>query len=165
MKKYFFTLAMAAACVAVGMSSCSNDDENVAMSGTFGFELDLTKVSEEEMEVLNRETEFYNKYSGLIRNGDYYRLTFNERYVAWQFVSEDKSESLAVLVQKQSNIDFKPIIQKFEGLEPDMMYNVIIDGVKRDDLYSGIALMEIGLNVRTIKYEGTSTRIEIIAKN
>ena len=138
---------------------------NVAMSGTFGFELDLTKVSEEEMEVLNRETEFYNKYSGLIRNGDYYRLTFNERYVAWQFVSEDKSESLAVLVQKQSNIDFKPIIQKFEGLEPDMMYNVIIDGVKRDDLYSGIALMEIGLNVRTIKYEGTSTRIEIIAKN
>ena len=138
---------------------------NVAMSGTFGFELDLTKLSDEEIEALNRETEFYNKYSDLIRNGDYYRLNMNERYAAWQFVSEDKLKSLAVLVQKQNNIDFKPIIQKFEGLKPDIMYNVIIDGVKRDDLYSGLALMEIGLNIRTIKYEGTSTRIEISAEN
>ena len=38
MKKNFFTLTMAAACVAVGMSSCSNDDENVAMSGTRALE-------------------------------------------------------------------------------------------------------------------------------
>ncbi len=33
-----------------------------------------------------------------------------------------------------------------------------------DRLYTGAALMRIGLPVRTIKYEGESTRIEIRAK-
>ena len=72
---------------------------------------------------------------------------------------------LKCLVQKKNHIDFKPIIQKFEGLEPDNKYRVIIDGEKRETLYSGTALMEIGLNIRTIKYEGSSTRIEIISEN
>ena len=46
-----------------------------------------------------------------------------------------------------------------------MIYRVIIDGQERENLYSGTSLMQIGLNIRTIKYEGDSTRIEIVAKN
>ena len=139
---------------------------NVAMAGTFGFELDLTKVSDEEIEILKNETEFYKAHSELIRNGDYYRLTSSKgRYIAWQFVAADKKESLAVLVQKESNIDYKPIIQKFEGLEPDYKYRVIIDGIKSEALYTGKALMEIGIGVRTVRYEGDSTRIQIIASD
>lgn len=137
---------------------------NVAMAGTFGFELDLTKLTEEEIEALANETECYKNYADLIRTGDYYRLTENNgRYIAWQFVSNDKRQSLAVLVEQESNIDYKPIIQKFSGLQPDLIYRIIIDGVERERLYTGLALMEIGLNIRTIKYEGESTRIEIKA--
>ncbi len=137
---------------------------NVAMAGTYGFELDLTKLSTEEIEFLANETKFYKKYSQLIRTGDYYRLTSNNaRYMAWQFVSADKASSLAVIVQKVSNIDFKPIIQKFEGLDPSVMYRVIIDGKERESLYSGTSLMNVGLNIRSLKYESESTRIEILS--
>ena len=64
---------------------------------------------------------------------------------------------------QKSNIDYKPIIQKFSGLQSDLTYRVIIDGIERERLYTGVALMEIGLNIRTVKYEGESTRIEILA--
>jgi alpha-galactosidase len=139
---------------------------NVAMAGTFGFELDLTKLTDEEIEYLANETEFYNKYSDLIRTGDYYRLTANDiRYIGWQFASLDKNSSLAVLVQKKTCIDYKPIIQKFYGLDKNKKYRVIIDGQEREDLYSGTSLMQIGLNIRSIKYENDSTRIEILATN
>ena len=135
---------------------------NVAMSGTYGFELDLTTLSDEELKTLAEETEFYKKHSELIRLGDYYRITGNSgRYIGWQFVSKDKKSSLAVLVMKRSNIDYKPIIQKFEGLNPISKYRVTIDGVSLEKLYSGVALMEVGISVRTIKYESDSTRIEI----
>ena len=137
---------------------------NVAMAGTFGYELDLTKLTEEEIKFLASETEFYRKYSDLVRNGDYYRLTDNNgKYIAWQFVSSDKCQALAVIVQKQNSIDYKPVIQKFEGLHSNTMYQVTIDGEKRDTLYSGTALTEIGLNLRTVKYAGDSTRIEFEA--
>ncbi len=137
---------------------------NVAMAGTFGFELDLTTLSESEIETLARETEFYRKKSELIRLGDYYRITSNTgRFIGWQFVSKDKNSALAVLVQRKTNINYKPIIQKFSGLEPSCNYHVIIDGEKAEGVYSGTALMEIGVAIRTIKYECDSTRIEIEA--
>ena len=137
---------------------------NVAMAGTFGFELDLTTLSDDEISLLNSETEFYRKHSSLIRNGDYYRLTSNDkRFMAWQFVSEDKNTSLAVFVQKENSIDYKPLIQKFYGLVPDRLYQVVIDGTAVEKVYSGRALMEIGLNIRTLKYAADSTRIEITA--
>lgn len=59
MKKNFFTLAMAAACVAVGMSSCSNDDENVAMSGSRALErvsVGINTMSDSRSGI--RETQF-----------------------------------------------------------------------------------------------------------
>ena len=134
---------------------------NVAMAGTFGFELDLTTLTNDEIELLGRETEFYKKNSELIRLGDYYRLTNDtSRHIAWQFVSKDKANALAVLVQKTTSVNYKPIIQKFRGLDAAANYRVTVDGEEREGLYSGTALMEIGLDIRTIKYEADSTRIE-----
>ena len=137
---------------------------NVAMSGTFGFELDLTTLSEGEIETLSKETEFYRAHNELIRLGDYYRLTPNtNRFIGWQFVAKDKTSALAVLVQRRTNINYKPIIQKFKGLNSTTSYRVIVDGEEREGTFTGIALMQIGIPVRTIKYECDSTRIEIEA--
>lgn len=137
---------------------------NVAMSGTFGFELDLTTLSEGEIQTLAKETEFYRQKNELIRLGDYYRITGNTgRYIGWQFVSKDKSSALAVFVQKKTSINYKPIIQKFEGLAPEKKYRVTVDGEEREGLFSGTALMKVGIAIRTIKYECDSTRIEFEA--
>lgn len=138
---------------------------NVAMSGTYGFELDLTTLTEEEIAFLAEETKFYKQHAELVRKGDYYRLTDDSsRYMAWQFVSKDKNTALAFLVQKTNHIDYKPIILKFEGLSSKTLYRVIVDGVEREEIYSGTALMQIGIRVGTTKYECESTRIEIKAK-
>lgn len=137
---------------------------SVAMAGTYGFELDLTTLTEDEVSELAKETEFYKKYSSLVINGDYYRLTDNtDRYMAWQFVSPDKSTALAVMVQTVNHIDYKPHIRKFCGLNPTANYRVVIDGTELEGVFSGTALMKVGVAVRTIKYEGEATRIEILA--
>ena len=47
---------------------------NVAVLGTFGYELDITKLTEEEKEKVKVQVQNYHKYNDLIREGDYYRL-------------------------------------------------------------------------------------------
>ena len=64
----------------------------VAMAGTFGYELDITRLSQEEKDMVKIQVEEFKKYYSLIQQGDYYRLTDDGRkspYVAWEFAAED----------------------------------------------------------------------------
>lgn len=83
----------------------------VAMAGTFGYELDVRKLSETERKKVKEQIAFFKKYYDLIHEGDYYRLTETGKstnLVAWQFVSKDKSKSLvfAVMLQAKANPPF-----------------------------------------------------------
>ena len=66
------------------------------MAGTFGYELNLGKLSEEEKEEIRSQVEEYRKFAPLIQTGLYYRLSdpSKEEYAAWAFVSEDQKEVL-----------------------------------------------------------------------
>ncbi|MDD3140487.1 MAG: alpha-galactosidase, partial [Lachnospiraceae bacterium] len=60
----------------------------VAMAGSFGYELDLGKITEAEKEHVKQQIISFHKYWNLINNGDYYRLTSTleeTQYAAWQF--------------------------------------------------------------------------------
>ena len=60
------------------------------MAGSFGYELDLNKVSDEEKEEVKAQVENYKKYWDLLHNGLYYRLTDADKskgVVAWSFVA------------------------------------------------------------------------------
>nr|MCR5508934.1 alpha-galactosidase [Lachnospiraceae bacterium] len=46
----------------------------VALAGTFGYELDITKIPEDDLNLIAGQVEMYHKYAPLVRNGDYYRL-------------------------------------------------------------------------------------------
>ena len=46
----------------------------VAMAGTFGYELDITKLTEEEKEQVRKQICRFKKYYDLIQYGEYYRL-------------------------------------------------------------------------------------------
>ena len=72
----------------------------VAMSGTFGYELNLGILSEEEKEEIKNQVKEYKKYAELIQNGDYYRLSNPQKdeIGAWAFVSQDKDEVLVNVV-------------------------------------------------------------------
>ena len=83
----------------------------VAMSGTFGYELDITEMSEEDKNIVREQVEEFKKYYDLIQQGEYYRLSDDgtkSNYVAWQFVSEDQKESLVNVVVLRTKANPRP---------------------------------------------------------
>ena len=98
----------------------------VAMSGTFGYELDPGKLSEEDKAEIRGQIEQYKKYYDLIQNGLYYRLTEikNDYYEAWQFAAEDRSEALlnVVVTDVQPNPTLMHI--RLKGLDTSALYEI-----------------------------------------
>lgn len=115
-----------------------------AMHGTFGYELDPAKMSDETIGECAEYTEFYKKYRELIAYGDYYRLASpydDQIFTAWQFVSGDKTQSLVCVVMQDISILDKNCYVHLRGLESGSLYNVKQTG----QLLSGAALHNIGL--------------------
>ena len=56
------------------------------MAGTFGYELDVSSLSEEEKEEIRRQLGIFRKYYDIIQYGDYYRLTspFTGSCTVWE---------------------------------------------------------------------------------
>ena len=114
----------------------------VAMSGAFGYELDLTKLPASDKDEIRRQVRQYHQDEELIHQGLYYRLTDVTKgyYTAWQFVSEDKSKSLVNLVITSPQPNPEPLHIRFKGLDPDTLYSIEENGLS----VSGAALMNSG---------------------
>lgn len=116
----------------------------VAMSGTFGYELDLNLVSEEEKKAVTQQIKDFHKYWELIQNGTYYRLTDvkkNHQEAAWMMVAEDKSEALVNIVVLNISANLPNRFIYCMGLEPGAIYKDMETGI----CYPASALMTQGL--------------------
>lgn len=112
----------------------------VAMSGTFGYEMDLNETTQEEKHLIREQVAFFKEHYDLIQNGDYYRLTVpGGPLTAWEQVSPDKQEALISVVYGQAHSSPPFRILRLKGLNPDLHYQVNGQGV-----YSGEALMNGG---------------------
>lgn len=131
-----------------------------AMAGSFGYELDLGSLSDNEKELVSQQIQSFKKYAPLIHNGKYYRLSdpMTENTALWEFVSEDKSEALihGMIFRKIPNM--KRISVKAKGLSPDSLYK--IEG--RSELYTGKALMHGGLLLNDIWGDYRAVEIHLI---
>lgn len=98
----------------------------VAMAGTFGYELDPSKLSGEEKEEIREQIRQYKQYAALIQNGNYYRLSnpSEESYAAWMFVSKDGEEALLNVVMLETHGNMTVVYVKLKGLMPDAVYEV-----------------------------------------
>jgi alpha-galactosidase len=126
----------------------------VAMSGTFGYELDPGKMTDEEKAVCREMTEKFKNYQNLIFNGDYYRMESpygQKGFTAWSFVSKDKRESN----------DAQRYL-KFRGLDPHALYRM--DGFEK--CWSGRALMHAGvpLSISKGEYESGQYHLTVVDK-
>jgi alpha-galactosidase len=114
-----------------------------AMSGSFGYELDLNTLSDEEKAEVTKQIGRFKKYGPLIHNGNYYRLSNPniDKFALWAYVSEDKSEALVhgMIFKTESNM--LRYNAKLRGLNPDKNY--ILLGT--ENVYSGKALLEGGI--------------------
>lgn len=108
------------------------------MQGAFGYELDLSRLSEEDKEEVRKQVAVYREYGDIIRSGRYYRLTSpweNTDLTAWSYVAEDQSRAFLSVVFTDLHGNASPIHLRWKGLDPEAVYLV---GGKE---YTGTALM------------------------
>lgn len=134
-----------------------------AMAGTFGYELDPQKLSEEEKKEVRDQICQYKKYAELIRRGEYYRLSdpYKEPFAAWMFASEDKSQALVNVVMLEVHGNTLVEYVKLKGLLPDEVYEEANTG----KCYYGSALMEAGIPLPAEMGEYLAYQIEFKRKD
>lgn len=115
----------------------------VAYFGTFGYELDLTKLSEEDKKEAKDQIAWMKKHRQLLQFGTFYRLKspFDGNVTCWMVVSSDRKEAIVgwYRVLNQINVGYERIGLK--GLDPHLQYT--INNSQRT--YGGDELMYIGL--------------------
>ena len=120
----------------------------IAMCGTFGYELDATKLSKEEIEKCRKMSGYYHKFYDLNFFGDYYRLTnpFEPvNLVAWECVAKDKKKALLTVVTVHLTVNGPQEYIKCKGLLPNRKYRITGDG--NEWTATGMALMHAGVPV------------------
>ncbi|MBQ8956174.1 MAG: alpha-galactosidase [Lachnospiraceae bacterium] len=157
----------------------------VAMSGTFGYELDPRKLDDNEKNEIRQQIAIYERYCDLICNGRYYRLTGDEDekcYTAWEIVAGDRSEALISIVVTDMKGNQELPFLKLKGLDPEASY--VIDGVMSsayelpgaakdetehaDRVYMGKALMHGGLTLDPLYGQYPAMQLHLkntVAKN
>ncbi len=136
---------------------------DVAMSGNFGYELDLTRFTEDEVVEVKRQVALYKDIRALVQQGDLYRLLspFEGNETAWMFVSDDRSEALVFFFRVLAEPTPAPTILKLQGLHPD--YDYIVDG--QGAPLGGDRLMHAGLPVPALHGDYASKPFRLKAVN
>ncbi|MGQ4666599.1 alpha-galactosidase [Metabacillus halosaccharovorans] len=118
---------------------------DVAMSGNLGYELDLTKLEDEEKEAVKTQVEKYKEIRKLIQFGDFYRLQspFEGNETSWLFTNKEKTEAyvfyFSVLAEPAAPLKYV----KVTGIDPDKTYQV----AGTDQVYGGDELSYVGLSI------------------
>ena len=120
-----------------------------ALSGTFGFELDLTTYTPEELEALRPYVAWYRAHGGLLRGGDLYRLAGPDASAlgaAWMIAAPDGSEAAVFAVgdalsgsHGTASMNSLPRLP-LQGLDPAAVYED-----EQGAQYTGAQLMALGL--------------------
>lgn len=129
-----------------------------AMAGTFGYELDITRIPEEDREKIPGQIALYKKYNYLMREGDYYRIASyreNHLFDCIEILSKDKKEALVIYIQVLAEPNMHSRIIKLQGLDEAALYE--IEGEK----YRGSTLMYAGVLVERPRGDFQAKLIEL----
>lgn len=135
----------------------------VALAGTFGYELDVTQIAGEEQQAIHDQVECYYKYNDLIRSGDYYRLPSaaeGKTYDCYMVVSKDKTEALISFVRITTHLSRWNERIYCRGLDEKTVY-LLED---RNTELTGSVLMNVGIDVMGAEDEYYGKLIHLVAK-
>ncbi len=116
----------------------------VAMAGNFGYELDVTKMAEEEKDYIKEQVKLYKSIRPIVQYGDLYRLKspFEGNHTSLLYVTKDKKEAVVFLYRVMNEPNCPLYKFRLDGLNPDFKYRL-------DDselVISGQQLMGYGIN-------------------
>ena len=122
-----------------------------ALTGTFGFELDLTKYTEEELAQLRSFVAWYRAHGALLRGGELHRLVnpdANGLGAAWMLSAKDGSEAAVFAVgdaltgsHGTASLNARPRLV-LAGLDPAAQYRD-----EENNTYTGAQLLTTGLEL------------------
>ena len=127
---------------------------DVAYGAVFGYELDLTKLQESELEEIREQIQFYKQIQPLVMQGDFYRLRspFEGNLCAWEIAAKDGSEAFACAVVSMADLYTAKPVLRFAGLDAAAVYQDTQTG----RCYGGDLLMYMGLEVELPQEDSTS---------
>ena len=143
---------------------------NVAMFGTFGYELNVAQLSDDEKAQIPEQIARWHSISRLIRDGSLYRLgnpfaptgfaaQQNADYDAWIFVSADQSDAVFTYVQITAEANMKSRRIRLAGLRPDAVYAYELGGKAYQK--TGAYLMQCGVMLPNLWGDMTSVQIRL----
>ncbi len=135
----------------VGRNTSLKFRSDVAYFGTFGYELDITTMSNEEIEKIKDDIKFFKEYRELIQFGDFVRLEspFKGNTCSWMVISKDKKT--AILAYYKILATANPPLNKIKlkGLDNNLLYKI------ENNHFYGDELMNVGFNLE-IPFNGTA---------
>lgn len=133
----------------VGRVTSSHTRACAAMTGSFGYELNICALPEEEKEEIKEINRIYKEDRELLAAGEFYRLISPEGHekAAWMIIHRDQSQGIAYYfgILTHPNQPFTWL--KLKGLDPKAEY--CVKELKRN--FTGAELMYIGLPVSNFK--------------
>lgn len=139
----------------VGRTTPFETRATVAMAGTFGYELDLTKLSEADKALVPKQIADFHRFSPIVLCGDHYRLTQpwqNNPVEAWMFVSKDKSRATLSVVRRTGVPNQPDLRIRLQGLDPQGRYEI------DEAVWTGSTLMAAGLPIWITGQDSASAR-------
>ena len=142
------------------------------MAGTFGYELDVNRMTEEEKEAVKRQIQIFKEQYDLISYGNYYRLTDprESSCVVWETAAKDGSKALVSAVWQHVQATPAFLSVKLQGLDEEGRYRISRTALKEKaacaqekerQVLSGSALMHGGLLVPTAEEEYSAWQISL----
>ncbi len=134
---------------------------DVAMSGNFGYELDLTKFTDDEKDIVRKQVNDYKEVRNMVQQADMYRLIspFDHEETAWMFVTENQTEALVFFFRVLAEPYAPKKVLRLKGLDPVRTYTV--DGL---GAYKGDRLMHIGIAFEALYGDYSSKVIRVAEK-
>ena len=116
---------------------------NVAYFGVFGYELDLNKLSSQELDQVAQQIAFYKEHRKLFHSGNFYRLLspFDSQETAWMVVSENKDTAILAHYKLLNQVNRSCQRLRLTGLNPEATYEI------NGHDYSGYELMRAGFSI------------------
>ena len=116
---------------------------NVAYFGTFGYELDLNKLSEKEIGQVKEQITFMKEYRELFQFGTFYRLKspFDGNETVWMVVSEDQNTAIVGWYRVLNGVNMPYRRVQLKGLKADTLY----ENTQNNTENYGDELMNLGL--------------------
>ena len=132
----------------------------VAMAGTFGYELDLQKLTDAEKEMVKVQIAQYKQLQPLLLEGRCERLTdavTDTCFTAWQFTAPDRSRAAVSVVVIDPQANPWPIHVRLRGLDPQALYHESLT----ERVYTGAALCHAGLTLPILQGDFPAVQIMI----